>query len=187
LSALRSLLVGAIVLATVGFVIGTSIERHNSRHESATQRAAETRSTEGATTGETAPAEGGETPEQHAAEGAGTPHTETHRELRPLGIDIEAVPFVVLAALTSVALAALGWSRPRWLAGLVAIAVAMTVFAVLDVREVFHQSDENQAGLEVLAAVIAALHLAAAAAAVALAMAARRNPPPTPPAATMAA
>ena len=33
---------------------------------------------------------------------------------------------------------------------------------VLDVREAFHQSDENQTGLVTVAAVIAALHFAAA-------------------------
>jgi hypothetical protein len=178
--ALRSLVAGLIVLATIGFIIGTSIERHNASHETASQRAAETHSADG----ESMTTEGGETPEQHAAESAGTPHTDTHEELRPLGIDIEAVPFVALAALASLVLAALGWARPDWLAGLLAIAAAMTAFAVLDVREVFHQHDENQTGLEILAAVIAMLHLAAAG--VALAMAARRNAP-TPPAGTMAA
>jgi hypothetical protein len=63
--------------------------------------------------------------------------------------------------LISLALAALGWVRPRWLLGLVAIAAAMAVFGALDVREAFHQSDESRTGLAVLACVIAALHLAA--------------------------
>jgi hypothetical protein len=45
---------------------------------------------------------------------------------------------------------------------LLAIAGAMLVFALLDVREVFHQSDESRTGLAVLAAVIAALHASAA-------------------------
>jgi hypothetical protein len=40
----------------------------------------------------------------------------------------------------------------------------MTVaFAALDVREVFHQADEDDGGLALLAGVVAALHLAAAA------------------------
>ena len=119
----------------------------------------------------------------HAAEGERAEHkaaapSESHRELRLLGTDIEAVPFVVLAALVSVALAALGYARPRWLPGLVAIAVAMTLFGVVDVREAFHQSDENQTGLAILASVIAALHFAAAGLAVALA--ARRGNPESP-------
>ena len=39
----------------------------------------------------------------------------------------------------------------------------MVVFAVVDVREVFHQLDEDKDGLALLAALVAALHLAAAA------------------------
>jgi hypothetical protein len=164
----RSWLVGLIVLATVGFVIGTSIERHNSRHESTAQLRSES---------------GGESPAEHAAETTGA--TEVHKELRLLGIDIEAIPFIVLAALASLALAAVGWMRPRWLLGLVAIAIAMAVFGVLDVREAFHQSDENKAGLVILAAVIAALHFAAAGAS--SAMAARRDASGPPTAGTMTA
>jgi hypothetical protein len=141
---MRAWLAGLIVLATVGFVIGTSIERHDSHHESAAHVHSES---------------GGEDAEAHAAEMAGA--TKVHGELRPLGVDIEAVAFVVLAALISLALAALGWVRPRWLLGLVAIAAAMAVFGALDVREAFHQSDESRTGLAVLAGVIAALHLAA--------------------------
>jgi hypothetical protein len=45
----------------------------------------------------------------------------------------------------------------------------MIVFGVLDVREAFHQSDENQTGLVILAAVIAALHFAASGTAAAMA------------------
>jgi hypothetical protein len=187
---MRAWLVGLIVLATIGFVIGTSIERHNNSHESAAQLRAE-----GAASKSAAPGEGGESAATHAAEGGNTESTEgpaetqqggesaathaaethsdakaeSHKELRPLGVDIEAVPFIVLAALASLALAALGWARPRWLLGLVAIAAAMIVFGVLDVREAFHQSDENQTGLVFLAAVIAALHLAAAGTAAAMA------------------
>jgi hypothetical protein len=153
---LRVLLIALVALATVGFVVGTSIERHNSGHESAAQLESETHH-----------AEGGETTEGHAHAAP----SETHKELRPLGVDIEAVPFVVLAALASLGLAALAWIRPQWLPGLIAIAIAMTVFAALDVREVFHQSDENQTGLAILAGCVAALHLAAAG--VALAMAGR--------------
>jgi hypothetical protein len=91
----------------------------------------------------------------------------------------------VLAALGSLALAALGWARPRWLLGLVVIAAAMFVFGVLDVREAFHQSDENQTGLVILAVLIATLHFAAAGCAGA--MAARRGAEGAAPAGTMAA
>src|SRR5438093_1555757 len=71
-------------------------------------------------------------------------------------------PIVLCCAGWAAELAAVGCMRPRWLLGLVAIAIAMAVFGVLDVREAFHQSDENKAGLVILAAVIAALHFAAA-------------------------
>jgi hypothetical protein len=187
---MRAWLVGLIALATIAFVIGTSIERHNSTHESAAQLRAEgaasksaapseggesaaTHAAEGgnpeSTKGSATPAGGGESAATHAAETHSDAQTESHEELRPLGVNIEAVPFIVLAAPASLALAALGWARPRWLLGLATIATAMIVFGVLDVREAFHQSDENQTGLVILAAVIAALHLAAAATATAMA------------------
>jgi hypothetical protein len=133
---MRAWLVGLIALATIGFVIGTSIERHNSSHESAAQlraegaaskstapseggesaaaHAAEGKSTQ-TTEGSATPAEGGESAATHAAETHSDAKTESHKELRPLGVNIEAVPFIVLAALAWLGLAALGWARPRWL------------------------------------------------------------------------
>jgi len=53
------------------------------------------------------------------------------------------------------------------------VVVAMVVFAALDVRESFHQSDEAKTGLEILAGAIAVLHLAAAAVAARMAHTAR--------------
>jgi hypothetical protein len=38
----------------------------------------------------------------------------------------------------------------------------MALFAALDVREVFHQLDEDKTGLATLAVLVAAVHLAAA-------------------------
>jgi hypothetical protein len=171
---MRAWLAGFIVLATIGFVIGTSIERHNSTHESAAQLRAEGAASH-------APEPGGESAATRAAETARSTKSETHKELRPLGVNIEAVPFIVLAALASLALAALGYTRPRWLLGLGAIASAMVVLGALDVREAFHQSDESRTGLVILAAVIAALHFAAAG--TAGVMAARRSAPGSPEAA----
>jgi hypothetical protein len=83
-------------------------------------------------------------------------------ELKPLGINVEAVPFVVLAAASSIALALGVWVRPRMVLLLLGIAGTMLAFALLDIREVSHQSDEARTGLAVLAAAIAAMHLAAA-------------------------
>lgn len=215
---MRATLVGLMVVATVGFVIGTSIERHNAHHESAAQLKAESAAVQTATetasatttesSGEsaathTAEAGGekaasptpttttattesaGESPAAHAAESGAAHSAEQHKELRPFGVNVEAVPFSALAVLASLALAALGWTRPRWLPGLVLIAVSMVVFGVLDVREAFHQSDENQTGLVILAAAIAVLHFGAAGCAAV--MAARRGDEGSVPAATMAA
>lgn len=181
---LRSVLVGLIVLATVGFVIGTSIERSNGHHESAAQLRSEGATS--AAAGESAAnhtAEGGEASAAHASESGGesaAKHTaegakpaEQHRELHPFGIDIEAVPFVILASLLSLALAAAAWLRPRSVAVLVVLAVVMVTFGVLDLREIFHQGDEAQTGLAILAGVIAALHFVAAAVAVRMVQIAR--------------
>ena len=154
---LRVLLVGLIVAATAAFVVGTAIERNSSgesaHHETAAGAPA---------AGET----GAESPGEHAQEGATaerTPATkEAHAELRPLGIDVEAWPFVALAAAVSLALAAAAWLRPHHAPLLGLVAAAMLVFAALDVREVLHQADIDNTGLAIPAAVIAALHLAAA-------------------------
>jgi hypothetical protein len=160
---LRALLAALIVTATAAFVVGTTLERNNQHTESAATLKGEG----AAATGESAShrrAEGlppettRESPATHAAEG-GAKHT--HAELKPLGVDIEAVPFVVVAALASLGLAAAAWARPRWLPLLLVVAATMLAFAALDVREIFHQNDEGQTGLAVLAAAVAALHVAA--------------------------
>jgi len=69
----------------------------------------------------------------------------------------------VLATAVSLLLGAAVLRWPRAEALLAAVAVAMIAFAVLDIREVAHQLDEDRTGIAVLAAVIATLHLAAAA------------------------
>jgi hypothetical protein len=157
----RVVLVGLIVIATALFVVGTAIERNpvgESGHH----------------------AQAGETPAGHTDEnGGGSAATteEPRAELRPLGIDIEAWPFVTLAAVASLSLAAAAWLRPGSAALLVLVAAAMLAFAALDVSEVVHQHDINMRGLAVLAGAIAALHAASAVAA----MAARTRRPDTRP------
>lgn len=69
---------------------------------------------------------------------------------------------MVLAAGLSLALALGVWLRPTWALLLVAVVVVMVAFAALDVREVFHQLDDDDGGLALLAGVVAVLHLAAA-------------------------
>ena len=161
---LRAVLVVLIALATAGFIVGTTIERNSEddHADAAAEIQAEgTHSEEGE-----AAEEPGEAGEEHSEEGesaAEDTHDESDEEFKPFGIDIEAAPFVALAAIVSLALAAAAWTRPGWTLLLGVIAVAMLAFAALDMREVFHQSDEDETGLAVLAAVIALLHLAAAA------------------------
>ena len=146
---LRAAIIGLIVLATVGFVVGTTIERNLKEPHAETPTAARS---EGSSESQV---EGGE----RAAESGGP---ETHGECQPFGVDIEAVPFIVLAALVSLGLAVAVSTRPQSPLVLGVVATAMLLFAALDVREVFHQVDESRTGLAVLAGVVAALHLAAA-------------------------
>ena len=161
---LRAVLVFLVVLSTAGFVVGTTIER-GQRESHATPAAVAGHAESGTEPGGEA---GSENPATLKAEAG------AHTEYRPFGINIEAIPFIVLAALTSLALAALAWVRPAWVPGLVLVATAMALFAVLDVREVVHQSDEGRAGLAVLAGFVAALHAAAAAVGVAMIAATHR-------------
>ena len=150
----RVLLVALLVLSTVGFVVGVSVEKSYGGEaqsgegaESAAQHADE--------------AAGGE--EAHTGPGSGETHEEPGADAKLLGVDLEATPFVALAAALALALAVAVWLRPSCGVLLAVVAVAMVVFAVVDVREVFHQLDEDKGGLAVLAALVAALHLAAAA------------------------
>lgn len=150
------ILAGVIVVATIGFAIGVSIEKsetHSESGETAAQLEAE-----GA---ESTEAE--ESEEAHAGE-AGVTESEGESEESEelLGINLESTPLVVLAIIGSLVLAAAAWLRPDlgWLLSLVA--VAMLAFAVLDVREVFAKLDEDESGLAALAGLVAALHLVAA-------------------------
>jgi hypothetical protein len=94
----------------------------------------------------------------HAATSEGSSESE-----RLLGIDLEATPLVVLAVLGGLAMAAAvagGAGRRR--AFLLAVAVIGLVWAALDVREVFHQLDESQTGVALIAIAVTALHIAVA-------------------------
>jgi hypothetical protein len=128
-----------ITVATVLFAIGVSIEKPDAHTESAEVAHAEGEAAEG----ETAAAEDGD------------------GEEALLGIDLESTPLVVLAVIASFALAAGAWARSDSHAVLTLIGVAMLAFAVLDIREPIHQLDEDESGLALLAALVAALHLAA--------------------------
>jgi hypothetical protein len=170
LMSLRAAIVGLIVLATVGFVVGTTIERNSKESHAETPAAArsegssESHAEGGESEAKRAAESGSQGESAHAGEGAQAGGEAAHREYQPFGVNIEAVPFIVLAALVSLGLAAAVWTRPGSLLVLGVVAAAMVLFAALDVREVFHQVDESRTGLAVLAGVVAALHLAAAAA-----------------------
>jgi hypothetical protein len=153
---LRALLVGLIVAATALFVVGVAIE-HGS-----------------ADAAHHAPGEG-ESSHESDESGAHAGESANESELRPLGVDDEAWPFVIVAALASLALAATAWLRPQSSGFMTVVAGGMFVFAVLDIREVLHQLDVDEIGLAVLAGVVAGLHLAASAVAVLLASRARPN------------
>jgi hypothetical protein len=156
---LPALLVEVLLVATAAFVIGVSVERaQGETHAEPAPQAGEPGHENGAESGEEVHAE--TTTGAHADEGNGK---------TLLGIDYEAVPFIGLAAAFSVGLAVGVWLRPGWVPLLALVALAMVAFAVLDVREVIHQLDEDNGGLALLAGVVAALHLGVAALAVVLA------------------
>ena len=137
-----------IVVATVLFVVGVSIEKGD-EDEHAEPTGIEEAQVEGVGKGE------GE--EAHAEE-----VTEAGEEEESLlGINTESTGLIVLAVASSLLLAAAVWLRPKvgWLLGLVAR--AMVAFAALDVREAIHQADESESALAVLAVIVALLHLGA--------------------------
>ena len=153
--ALNRLLAAVIVIATVAFAIGVSIEKGDTHTETGEEAA----HVEGAEA-----AEGEESEEAHAEETApAEEHSADEEDEELFGIDLESTPLIVLAVAFSLAIAAGVWLRPAlsWL--LLVTSLAMLAFAVLDVREVFHQLDEDETGLAVLAGFVAVLHAAAAA------------------------
>jgi len=156
----RSLLAAIIVLATVLFVVGVSIERSEGPHDEEPSAAhVEAGEGEGSEAGEGAAHEEGEA----SAAAEGTDHEETGEDEKVLGVDLESTPSIVLAALVSLALALGAWLRPDSAALLGFVALAMLAFAVFDIAEIGHQIEESEAGLVVIAALVAGLHLAASA------------------------
>jgi len=108
-------------------------------------------------------------PAEHAE-----PHADETEDVR--GVNAEATPLVVLAVIAGLGLAVLASTRiggsPR---ALLAIALITLAWAALDVREVVHQLDESRPGVALIAAAVAAAHLASAALAGRLAVRSRRH------------
>jgi hypothetical protein len=128
----------------------------------------------------TAPKANTETSATSRTAAASTPEPTSHagESETLLGINPESTDLLVVAVVASLALAAGAW----WLGGsalvLGIVALAMAAFAALDVREIVHQTNESRTGLTLLAALVAALHIAAALLAARAAVAARANAPP---------
>lgn len=104
-------------------------------------------------------AEGGHDEPAHVEAGEES-HGEEDEEV--FGVELESTPFIVLAAVGSLALAFAAWRRPDSEPLLAVVAVAMLAFAVFDVAEIGHLVEESEGGLVAIAVLVAALHLAAA-------------------------
>ncbi|MGH9185629.1 MAG: hypothetical protein ACRD0U_07430 [Acidimicrobiales bacterium] len=142
-----------LLIVTAGlFAIGVSLEDEGS------SEGAETTETRGE--GEPGHEESGETVEETAAEGEEAPHDEGGEKV--LGVDLESPAAVSAAVVASLLLAAGLWATSRRDVALAVVAVA-SVFAIFDIAEVFHQLDEANTGLAVLAGSIAAGHTVIAA------------------------
>jgi hypothetical protein len=151
LTPMRGALVVLLVGSAILFLIGSTIERNHSNHETTpvahaegSGEGGEETSTEGATSGET--------------------HAEKHGEAgaKLLGVNTESLALSILAVVVSFLLAAAVWLQiwPRWV--LVAVIVFGLVFAAGDAREVVHQLDESNNGLAVVASILIVLHLGVA-------------------------
>jgi hypothetical protein len=140
-------LAAALLVVTAGlFVIGVVVESGH-EHDGSTEVAGSLPGVEG-------------TAEREAAEHAEAAGDHDEDDERVLGVAAESPIAVTAAVVVSLALAVGLWLRQRrWLAGVVA--VVAIVFAVFDIGEVAHQVRESAVGLIVLAAVVAAGHLAA--------------------------
>ena len=169
----RWLLSSLLIAGAALFAIGVAAERNaNDTH---TETGTETVNTGGpgtaatAPTGEAAEAGGGEVVHTDETTGEGTAptaepvgeaagHSESSSETF-LGLNLESTPLVIIAAAASVVLAVLNWRR-NVRALLFATMAFAVVFAVFDIAEVAHQIKESRAGLALLAAMIALVHVA---------------------------
>lgn len=166
------LLTSLLIAGAALFAIGIAAERNASAHH--TETGTEAANPTETTTEQTAPAgEAGGDEATHTdnttGEGATrtevpggetTAHSETSGET-VLGINLESNALVAVAVAVSFALAALNWLRNRRNL-LFATMAFVLVFVVFDIAEVGHQLKESRAGLAVLAAAIALVHLATA-------------------------
>ncbi len=177
-----TLFVTLLLAAAAAFVIGVAVERDQGHAESAHSQSPVPSAGEAGNHSEAG--EGG----SHSEAGEGGSHSEAGEhgseptengeagktggtgehdsDESVLGIDPESNAAVTTAVLISVLLAAVVWRWPV-LPTLLAGAVFCLAAAAFDIREVAHQTAEGRTGVAVLAALVAALHVAAAASAAA--------------------
>lgn len=163
-----ALFVAGLLAATVAFVVGVSLERNAAPAESSTQTSPHSE------VGESGNEAGGETGGETTGE-TGSPSQPSQPSSESgeaiLGVNPESIPFVVLAALVALLLAAAAWWRPLRIVFIVGALFCLAALT-LDIREVTHQLNENRNGIAAVAGLVALLHLLAGAAA---GMAARSN------------
>ena len=168
----RWLLSSLLIAGAALFAIGVAAERNaNDTHtETGTETAntAEQGTAATSPTGEAAEAGVGEVSHTDETSGEGTApiaepageaagNSESSNETF-LGLNLESTPLVIIAAAASLALAA--FTRRRNLRALLFATMAFAVvFAVFDIAEVAHQIKESRAGLALLAATIALVHV----------------------------
>jgi hypothetical protein len=168
-----TLFVALLLAAAAAFVIGVAVERDQGHAESAHSQSPVPSAGEVGNHSEAGEAgshseagEQGSEPTENG-EASKTGGTGEHgSDESVLGIDPESNAAVTTAVLISVLLAVVVWRWPV-LPTLLAGAVFCLAAAAFDIREVAHQTAEGRTGVAVLAALVAALHLAAAASAAA--------------------
>lgn len=145
-------LAALIAVAAILFAIGVSVEKSDTHAEPAGVHVE----------GDASEGEATEAGESAEATESGEANEEGAEDETLLGIDLESTPLIVAAVVASLALAGGAWARPDSRALLTLIGIAMLAFAVLDIREVVHQLDEDKSELALLAGLVALLHLGAA-------------------------
>ena len=168
-----TLFVALLLAAAAAFVIGVAVERDQGHAESAHSQSPLPSAGEVGNHSEAGEAgshsEAGEQGSEPTENGEASKTGETGERdsgESVLGIDPESNAAVTTAVLISVLLAVVVWRWPV-LPTLLAGAVFCLAAAAFDIREVAHQTAEGRTGVAVLAALVAALHLAAAASAAA--------------------
>ena len=144
-----------LILAAAGFTAGVLWERADTTHNESTSAS-----------GEGAPGR------SEATEGSQGISTSAESE-KLFGVNPDS-PLLIVAALLATLIGTSAVVAKPTASVLAIVAVGALAFAVFDFAEIAHQSNESRTGIAILAAFVAALHLATAAAAGWLASSAAR-------------